>query len=430
MTKWVTSTELKRAVAKAKRDERKKRNKVERRLTKALRERKAYKIEAARHRRGEGAFASENTSLREENAQHRAMWSTRREGVPGWEMGDAPADPRAIRAHVGEVLDAILRDKDATREMSGLAKEKFDFVLGRFEEKANEDGNASPLFHGAKEAAGRQGTRMALPLRHQLLMVLAGKSEGVSQYFLRALFAVDRSTVGRHADFVDSILEEILPTADRVDEKLSSARTRREFKQLVPGHGRGVLIIDGTRTRRQRPKDKKERKASIGGRHKVPSYNTLVCTNKIGGVLWLGKTKHGRMNDKGALNEGEFSFGKWTANLHAKRVAPRDRFTLIWDLGFPGVEDMYPGHRVITPIKRRSGEELDEEEEEWNRWVGSRRVYVEHGIGRCKRFEVMQHPFRGSNEKYRRQLNIISGLANLNTFWDIISKDAWIGKKL
>ena len=338
--------------------------------------------------------------------------------------------PRAIRAHAGEVLDAILRDKDATREMSGLAKEKFDFVLRRFEEKANEGGGASPLFYGAKEAAGRQGTRMALPLRHQLLMALGGKSEGASQYFLRALFAVDRSTVGRHADFADSILEAILPTADRVDEKLSTAKTRREFKQLVPGQGMGDLIIDGTRTRRQRPKDKEERKASIGGRRKIPSYNTLVCTNKIGGVLWLGETKHGRKNDKGALNEGGFSFGKWTDKLHAKRVAPRDRFTLLWDLGFPGVEDMYPGQRVIAPVKRRPGEELGEEEEERNRRVGSRRAFAEHGIGRCKRFEVMQHPFRGSNEKYRRQLNIISGLANLNTFWYIMRKDAWIGKKL
>ena len=157
MTDRVSPAEHKRAVAEARRGERKKRREAERKLAKALRECEAYKIEAARHRSAEAALASKNASLRKKNEQHRAMWSTRGEGVPEWEMGDAPADPRAIRAHVDEVLGAILRDKDAARELSGPAREKLDSVLGRLVEKADGGGGESPLFRGAREAAGRQG---------------------------------------------------------------------------------------------------------------------------------------------------------------------------------------------------------------------------------------------------------------------------------
>lgn len=432
MTKWVTETELKRAVADGKRAERKKRQKVEQDNVVLRRERKQYKLEAARQRNSSRAFEAKASRLEKERARERAMWSTHKEGVPDWEMGDAPADPNAIHAHAREVLDAILRDEDATRGASGLAAEKFAFLLQRFKARANRavGGKSPPLFYGAKGRGSKPGARMLLTIRHLLLMALAYKSEGPSQYFLRTVFAISRPTTSRCLAFADDILAVILPTADRVTHKLAHAETLKEFKQLVPGQGLGILIIDGTHTERQRPKDKEERDASYGGKFKMYSYTTLVCSNRYGGILWLGKTLHGSINDKGALHKNEPSFGKWTAKLHDKNVGPKWRFTLIYDLGFPGVEGEHPGQRVLLGIKRRPKQDLSKEEVEWNKYVGSRRAYVEHGIGECKRFELIKHPFRGSNEKYRRQLNIISGLANLNRFWPIIRRDAWIGRKL
>ena len=86
------------------------------------------------------------------------------------------------------------------------------------------------------------------------------------------------------------------PAAGRADQNPSAARTRREFEELVPGHGMGVLIIDGARAGRQSPKDKNVREASIGGRRNIPSRYALACTGKIGGALWLGKAKQKRLN--------------------------------------------------------------------------------------------------------------------------------------
>ena len=418
MTKWFTATEVKEMIDEVKRDEQVKRQKMA--------------SEIALLKRRLGSIERDRASVSEELAREKSMWSTRKDGVPPWEMGDEPTNADALKAHVGEVLDAILRDKAMTNEVSGLAKEKFDFLLKRFEARANRrvGDNPPPLFRGSRGRESNPGTRFELPLRHILLLALACKSEGASQYFLRCLFGISQPTVSRYLAFADSILEVILPTGDRVRWKLSHAESLDEFKQLVPGPGLGIMIFDGTHTERQRPGDKEERDASFGGKFKMHSYMTLVGTNRWGVVLWLGKTMYGSTNDKGALNKNEFSFGKWTDNLHAEYIEPDKRFTLIWDLGFPGVEDLYPGHRVLIGIKRRSGGDLTDEEKEWNKYIGSRRIYVEHGIGECKRFEILQHPFRGPNEKYRKQLNIMSGLANLNLLWDIIRKDAWIGRSL
>lgn len=152
MTKWFTETEYKKGVADAKRGERKKRQKVERENVVLRRERKQYKLEAARQRNSSRAFEAKATRLEKERAREKAMWSTHKEGVPDWEMGDAPADPNAIQAHAREVLDAILRDEDATREATGLAAEKFAFLLQRFKARANRvvGGKSPPLFYGAK----------------------------------------------------------------------------------------------------------------------------------------------------------------------------------------------------------------------------------------------------------------------------------------
>ena len=123
MTRWFTATEVKKIIDRVERDERAKRQELA--SENALLLRRINDLEKDR------------ASASEELAREKSLWSTRGNGVPEWEMGDEPANPDAFRAHVGEVLDGILRDKDMTNEVSGLAKEKFDFLLKLSEARAN-----------------------------------------------------------------------------------------------------------------------------------------------------------------------------------------------------------------------------------------------------------------------------------------------------
>ena len=116
MTKWVSAAKLEREVAKIKRDGRKKRQRLERENSALLREREKYRLEAERHGESARAFEAKLAGLEEEAARARGMWSTPRDGASEWEMGDAPADAGAVAAHAEEVICAILRDRNMTRE--------------------------------------------------------------------------------------------------------------------------------------------------------------------------------------------------------------------------------------------------------------------------------------------------------------------------
>lgn len=116
MTKWVSAAKHERAAAKIKRDGLKKRQRAERENAALRRERDKYRLEAERHGDASKALEAKLAKLEEETAQARARWSTRRDGASEWDMGDAPADPDAVAAHAGEVIDSILRDKNMTRE--------------------------------------------------------------------------------------------------------------------------------------------------------------------------------------------------------------------------------------------------------------------------------------------------------------------------
>ena len=116
MTKWVSVEKHDREVARIKRDGRKKLQRLERENTALLREREKYRLEAERHGDAARALEAKLAGLEEEAAQARGMWSTPRDGASEWEMGDAPADAGAVAAHAEEVIGAILRGRNITRE--------------------------------------------------------------------------------------------------------------------------------------------------------------------------------------------------------------------------------------------------------------------------------------------------------------------------
>ena len=120
----------------------------------------------------------------------------------------------------------------------------------------------------------------------------------------------------------------------------------------------------------------------------------------------------------------------WTEKLRAEYVDPSERFTIPVDLGYVGIQKLYPAQRTLIGFKRLPGKELTPEEVEWNAYVSKRRIAVEHGIGWAKKYEKIRAPFRGTNKKFRKVLNLACGLANLNTLWHIMKKGSWVGSPL
>ena len=59
-----------------------------------------------------------------------------------------------------------------------------------------------------------------------------------------------------------------------------------------------------------------------------------------------------------------------------------------------------------------------------NKEINGTRIAVEHAVGMIKRYRITTMPFWGTRaEELNDEINIISGLVNLNLDWDRIKKE-------
>lgn len=98
-----------------------------------------------------------------------------------------------------------------------------------------------------------------------------------------------------------------------------------------------------------------------------------------GEVLYLSPTYGGSVHDKKICELEKIEFLKKTM--------------VMTDLGFLGLSSETA--QIIMPHKRRKNHELNQEQEQWNKWVSKIRVKVEHIIASIKIFRKVKEKFRG-----------------------------------
>lgn len=96
-------------------------------------------------------------------------------------------------------------------------------------------------------------------------------------------------------------------------------------------------------------------------------------------VLYLSPTYGGSVHDKKICDLEQIKFLKKTM--------------VMTDLGFFGLSSETA--QIIRPHKRRKNQELNQEQEQWNKWVSKIRVKIEHIIGSIKIFRKVKEKFRG-----------------------------------
>ena len=96
-------------------------------------------------------------------------------------------------------------------------------------------------------------------------------------------------------------------------------------------------------------------------------------------VLYLSPTYGGSVHDKKICDLEQIEFLKKTM--------------VLTDLGFQGLSSETA--QIIMPYKRRKNKKLDEQQEQWNKWVSKIRVKVEHTIAGIKIFRKVKEKFRG-----------------------------------
>ena len=356
-------------------------------------------------------LADAKKRLRASDASRRRMavelaWFHAMFGQGVLDRGGLPGEALARQA-----LDSIIADGKKLALATSLGKEMFAFVLGLLMERiAAAD---APLF---SDASPDPGNRCKLTEAQALLLSLVRKRHGPTQALLGVVFGIDQSTVSRYLEFVDGILVEVLPVAERIRERLAGlAPGSGAYGYLVPGR---EILVDGTRVRVQRPQDGDARRGAHSGKARDFTANIAIVANGLSLVLHAGPPHAGSTHDMAALRPGDPDLGAVTASPKDPSTPPGRRVTVRVGLGHGGVERMWPGGTVERPDKRRAGQKLTRAQRARNRRKAGARMTVEHAICRIKRFRIMTRPYDGTPEGLHREVQIATGLANLHLLWD------------
>ena len=341
-----------------------------------------------------------------------SLWKSRDDG---WDAGKGTA------LHRLEVFDDIIRDGDKLRPATLADCSKFRYMLERAERFLAHSGQM-PLFRDDAGRISDPGNRCRLYLRHALLMALIHKKDNLTQGALAAIFGIDQTTVSRYLQVMDRMLAEILPTAAMISEEIAGAKTKEEFKRIVPGPDGGDIFIDGTHCPVQRPSKKTLRRMAYSGKKKRFTNNTNVYTNRDGVVIGISKCTVGSVGDITLLKERPMPFGRWEEAMHEADRPEGDRNRLYCDRGYQGIATHLPGTVPMIPYKKTRKTPLTREQRRHNSRINSTRMLVEHSICRLKRYARLTDPYDGTAAQFNREFNVVTGLVNLHLMWDYVSK--------
>jgi hypothetical protein len=80
------------------------------------------------------------------------------------------------------------------------------------------------------------------------------------------------------------------------------------------------------------------------------------------------------------------------------------------DTGYQGIQKIHQNSNI--PFKRRRNTKLSKEEKLHNHNLSSKRIFVEHVIGRLKRFKVISERYRNRRSRFGLCFNLIAGIYN------------------
>ena len=134
----------------------------------------------------------------------------------------------------------------------------------------------------------------------------------------------------------------------------------------------------------------------------------MVLSDKAQWVYYVSNYYPGSNVDFGVLKNEFTPGGGWFRNIK-----------LLVDLGFVGIDKIYEikeliiGKKKPRKSKKNPKTELSPEQKEKNRAVSRERIFVEHAIGRMKKYRILKNRCRiKSMDLKNRIIGICAGLSN------------------
>jgi len=241
------------------------------------------------------------------------------------------------------------------------------------------------------------GDDFDLPPDDQFLLTIFWLRHYPTQEVLGYLFGVSDSTAKRAIDRCLPLLE----TAGRDTMRLPDPGRgrRKDLSTLLKDTPAVAVLIDTFEQSVQRPK--KRHKRFYSGKKKRHTLKSQVAVDEeTGHIVDVAERVPGPTADIKVLKKSKL----------LKRL-PKGVGGL-GDLAYVGIADLHPEGLGATGRRKPRGQPRSLADRRYNQAFSRRRIVVEHGIGRLRRYQALTHTDRHFRKGHTARVRAVAGLVN------------------
>jgi DDE superfamily endonuclease/Helix-turn-helix of DDE superfamily endonuclease len=293
------------------------------------------------------------------------------------------------RAHLGN-HPAVFR------AMTGLTVEAFDRLLPELRAAFTADRRRRLDRPGRQRAVGG-GDAFDLGIDDQFLLTVVWLRHYPTQECLGYLFGVSDSTALRAVRRCLPVLERSGQDTMRLPDP--GRGRRRDLPALLKETPALAVIVDTFEQRTQRPR--RRQRAYYSGKKKAHTLKSQVAVDEDGRIVDVAPSRPGRWADLKVFRR---------SGLVGKLI--RAQVGALGDLGYVGLDGLSPKLHGATPRRKPRGQERPLEDRRYNRAFARRRIRVEHGINRLRRYQALSQVDRHRRRQHTARVRAVAGLVN------------------
>jgi hypothetical protein len=282
------------------------------------------------------------------------------------------------------------------RAMTGLTVEAFDQLLPELLAAFAADRRRRLDRPDRRRALGG-GDDFDLGVADQFLLTVVWLRHYPTQECLGYLFGVSDSTALRAVRRCLPLLEQSGRDAMRLPDP--GRGRRRDLPALLRDTPELAVVVDTFEQRTHRPR--RRQRAYYSGKKKAHTLKSQVAVDEDGRVVDVAESRPGRWADLKVLRR---------SGLIGKLL--RARVGALGDLGYVGLDRLSPRLRGATPRRKPRGQDRPPEDRRYNRAFARRRIVVEHGINRLRRYQALSQVDRHHRRQHTARVRAVAGLVN------------------
>jgi DDE superfamily endonuclease/Helix-turn-helix of DDE superfamily endonuclease len=310
--------------------------------------------------------------------------------------------------------------------MTGLSLLEFDDYAEEFLPRFRAADRQRLQRPGRRRAPGG-GLDFTLGPLDQLLAVIVWLRHYPTNEVLGYLLGVSDSTVSRCVARVLPLVEALGLQSLRLPDPKTARR--KALSDLLRETPELAVVIDSFEQRVQRPQAPlTERQPAAGGAAaSTPPGDRKpeqAAPGRPADRWYRGKKKQHTIKSQVAVDETDGrlvavspSVPGPTADIELLRqsglmAALPEGVGGLGDLAYVGIAKLAPNQSGATPRRKPRGKPRPEQDQDYNRAFARRRIVVEHGIARLRKYQALTQTDRHHREKHQSRVRAVAGLVN------------------